>query len=431
MTIKLPTMYRLTKLPNGLRVATATLPHMAGVSLGLWVGTGSRYEPAALNGACHFIEHLLFKGTARRSAREISEAVEGLGGYLNAFTSEEHTCFHARVQRDHFRPVLDVLLDMFHGSRFAPADVAKEREVIREEIAMYRDQPAQRVQEVLNALTWPGQPLGRSITGTARSLARLGRAELLAVLARNYRAANTVLAVAGPLSHEAVVRAVRPVARRFTPGPAPECAPAVARQTAPRVRLVAQDTEQAQLALGIRTCSRHDDRRFALRLLNALLGENMSSRLFQRIREDLGLAYNIYSGLSFYADVGDLVISAGLDAEQLPRVVRLIRRELRRLAETTVSAAELRRARDYAIGQMDLSLESTENQMNLLGEQLLGYGRIVPPAVTRRRLAAVTAAEVRRVAADFFQPDRFNLAVVCAGRPSYGIATGLAAILGR
>lgn len=424
-------MYRLTSLPNGLRVATATLPEMAGVSLGLWVGTGSRYEPAELNGACHFIEHMLFKGTQRRSAREISEAVEGLGGYLNAFTSEEHTCFHARVHHRHFSDVLDVLLDMMLGSRFAPADVAKEREVIKEEIAMYRDQPAQRVQEILNALTWPGQPLGRSITGTARSLNGIGRRELLGVLATHYRAANTVLAVAGPLSHDTVLRAVRPVVNRFTVGPAPSFAPANARQTGPRVRLVAQDTEQAQLALGIRTCSRHDERRFALRLLNALLGENMSSRLFQRIREDLGLAYNIYSGLSFYADVGDLVISAGLDVEQLPRVVRLICRELRRCAEEAVSAAELRRARDFAIGQMDLSLESTENQMNLLGEQLLGYGRIVPPAVTKRRLAAVTAAEVRRVAADFFRPDRLNLAVVCAGRPGRPLAGELAGLLGR
>lgn len=402
---------------------------MVGVSLGLWVGAGSRYEPAPLNGVCHFIEHMLFKGTATRSARRISEEVEGVGGCLNAFTSEETSCFHARAHRDHFALVLDVLVDMFQRSRFAPADVAKEREVIKEEIAMYRDQPAQHVQETLNALTWPGHPLGRCITGTPRTLDGIRRAGLRSFFLRNYCAANTVLAVAGPLSHAAVARAVRRAAARFPPGPAPVFAPARPRQNAPRVRLVARDTEQAHLALGVRTCSRHDPRRFALRLLNALLGENTSSRLFQRIREDLGLAYNIHSGLSFYADAGDLVISAGLDASRLPRVLRLIRRELRRCAGRAPAAAELRRARDFAIGQIDLGLESAENQMNLLGEQALGHGRLISPAWIKRQLAAVTAAEMRRAAADFFRPGRCNLAVVSAEKNSAALQRELISVL--
>jgi predicted Zn-dependent peptidase len=398
---------------------------MASVSLGLWVGVGSRYEPGPLNGACHFIEHMLFKGTRRRSARQISEEVEGIGGYLNAFTSEETTCFHARVHHDHFAAVLDVLMDMFLNSRFAPADVTKEREVIKEEIAMYRDQPAQHVQEVLNATTWPGHPLGRSITGTSRGLDSIRRPQLTRFLRANYLAANTVLVVAGNIRHTDALKSAARYARHFQSGPAPAFTPAPADQREPRIKLVTKKTEQAQFALGIRICSRHDPRRFALRLLNAMLGENMSSRLFQLVREDLGLAYNIYSTPSFYADAGDLVISAGLDTDNLPRVLRLITRELKRCADKAPSAAELRRARDFAIGQFDLTLESTENQMNFVGEQVLGYGRITPPEITRQRLADVTAGQLRAVAADFFRPGRMNLALVSPLKSGAGLAAVL------
>jgi predicted Zn-dependent peptidase len=404
--------YSITTLPNGFRVATAEMPHMASVSLGLWVGVGSRHEAEPLNGACHFIEHMLFKGTRRRSARRISEEVEGIGGYLNAFTSEENTCFHARVHHRHFAAVLDVLIDMFLHSRFALPDVAKERDVIKEEIAMYRDQPAQHVQEVLNATTWPDHPLGRSITGTARGLDAIRRPQLTRFLGVNYLAANTVLVVAGNIRHADVVKAARHYAKHFPKGSASAFVPAPKDQTEPRLSLVTRETEQAQIAVGVRGCSRHDERRFAVRLLNAILGENMSSRLFQIIREDLGLAYNIYSTPSFYADAGDLVISAGLDTGNLPRVVRLIMVELRRCVARPPSAAELRRARDFAIGQFDLTLEGTENQMNFVGEQVLGYGRITPPGVTQKRLAAVTASQIRSVAADFFRPERLNVALV-------------------
>lgn len=405
-------MYKLTTLPNGLRIATAEMPHMASVSLGLFVGMGSRYEPASLNGVCHYIEHMLFKGTERRSARAISEEVEGIGGYLNAFTSEESTCFHARVHHQHFAAVLDVLVDMFLHSRFAAPDVAKEREVIKEEIAMYRDQPAQHVQEVLNATVWPNHPLGRSITGTERGLNRIKRRQLLGHLGQSYCAVNTVIVAAGNVRHANVVKAVSPYARGFKQAVAPSFLSVTVRQREPRVKLVTRPTEQAQLALGIRTCSRHDDRRFALRLLNAILGENMSSRLFQRIREDLGLAYNIYSTPSFYADTGDLVVSAGLDTANLAPAVRLILRELKRLSDTVPTPAERRRARDFVIGQFDLSLESSENQMNFVGEQLLGYGRVTPPEMTKQRLAAVTARQIRDVARSCFLPENLNLAVV-------------------
>ncbi len=405
-------MYQVTQLKNGLTVATAEMPQMMSVSVGLWVGVGSRYEPAALNGVCHFIEHLLFKGTKKRSAKKISQAVEGIGGYLNAFTSEEMTCFHARAGHDRFDDLLDVLLDMLLDSRFDPVEIGKEREVIKEEMAMYLDEPQHHVQELLNATMWPDQPLGRSITGTEQTLDAITRAHLLGYLRESYVPANTLIVAAGKLKHRQVVRAVTRYAPRFPSAARPRFTPARSEQRKPRVCLFTKQTEQTQIALGIRTCSRQDERRHALRLLNTILGENMSSRLFQVVREDRGLAYSIYSTPSFFSDAGDLVISAGLDTDNVTKVLPLVLRELRRMREAAPSAGELRRARDYVIGQIDLSLESTDNQMNWLGEQLLGYGRILRPAQIKRHLREVTAGEIRAVARDFFRPDRLNLALV-------------------
>jgi predicted Zn-dependent peptidase len=416
------TPYHVTRLPNGLTVATAEMPHMASVSLGLWVGIGARYEPAGLNGVCHFIEHLLFKGTERRSAKAISQAVEGIGGYLNAWTSEENTCFYSRAHHHRLEELLDVLADMFLHSRFAPADIVKEREVIKEELAMYLDQPAHHVQELLNAALWPRQPLGRSITGTRRSLDALTRATILRFMRTNYVTGAIVIAAAGNLRHTRLVQAVKRWARFFPVGGPPRHSPADNRQAEPRVKLHTKKTEQTQIALGLRTCPRRDERRFALRLLNTILGENMSSRLFQEVREDRGLAYSIYSTTSLFDDTGDLVISAGLDAENVPRVLKLIGRELGRFRERVPSAAEFRRARDYVIGQMDLSLENTESQMMWLGEQLVGFGRIFEPAAIKRRLIQVTPDEVRAVAQDFFRPDQLNLALVSPLKTAHGFA---------
>jgi predicted Zn-dependent peptidase len=405
-------MYNITRLPNGLTIATAEMPHMTSVSVGLWMGVGSRYESAEENGVCHFIEHLLFKGTKKRTAKEISEAVEGIGGYLNAFTSEEATCFHARACYDRFEDLLDVLMDMLHNSKFSPAEISKERQVIKEEIAMYLDEPHHLVQELLNATIWPEHALGRPITGTNETLDGLDRNKLLAYLRSNYVANKSVLVATGNVKHKQVFKAVSRYASRFQNGAAPKSAPARDGQDAPRLKLFTKHTEQTQLALGIRTCSRHDERRYALRLLNTILGENMSSRLFQIIREDRGLAYSVYSTPSLFEDTGDLVISAGLDTDNLPKTLRLILRELRRLAETPPSAGELRRARDYVLGQIDLGQESTENQMNWIGEQFIGYGRIFSPNDVKRRLRQVTPGQIRGVARDFFRPNRFNLALV-------------------
>jgi len=278
---------------------------------------------------------------------------------------------------------------------------------------------------LLNTALWPGHPLGRPITGTPKTLDKMSRASLVDYLKSNYVAGGSLVVAAGKVSHSQVVRGVSRYAHRMSARAPYQPIPVSEDQFEPRIRLFTKKTEQTQLALGIRTCSRHDQRRYALRLLNTILGENMSSRLFQVIREDRGLAYSIYSSPSFFEDTGDLVISAGLDTDNLPKTLRLILRELRQLSETPPSAAELRRlkdvapnvaelkrARDYVIGQMDLSLESTDNQMNWVGEQWLGYAKLVSPSEIKRRFREVTAREIRSIAGDFFRPERLNLALV-------------------
>lgn len=404
--------YQITTLPNGVTVASAALPHMNSVCVGLWVGVGGRHEPAELSGISHFIEHMLFKGTTSRTAEQISQSVEGLGGYLNAFTSEDHTCFYARVVASRCNAVLEVLFDMFLRSKFAEEDIAKERNVIREELAMYFDQPQQYVHELLNQVQWPDQPLGRPLAGTDATLKRMRRPHFKAYLDRCYVSEATLVVAAGAVDHKALVAEVQRLSRRCRTGPKPAFAPAVHPQKKPGVRLDARKTSQAHLALGIRTSSRHDPRRYALRLLNAVVGETMSSRLFIELRENRGLAYDIHSSLSFFEDTGDLVISAGLDADNVEKALKLILRELRQLAEKPIGVAELRRAKDYIIGQMELNLESTENHMMTLGEQILGWGQITAPEEVARRLRAVRPSDVRRATEDFLKPERLSLALV-------------------
>lgn len=410
-------VYSATRLDSGLTVLSAAMPHMASVSVGIWVGAGGRHEPEALGGISHFIEHLLFKGTQRRTAAQISEAVEGIGGYLNAFTDEEHTCFYARAQASRLEDLLDVLCDMFLESRLAPAEIRRERAVILEEMAMYRDQPAELMHDLLNAAQFPGHPLGRPVIGTEETLRALRRGHFVDYLASHYVTGATVIAAAGRVDHRALVKLVRSHEGNFRRGRRPECAAPPERSGKPGCQTVRKPVEQANLGLGFRTCSRHDPRQFALRLLNVVLGGNMSSRLFQVVREEHGLTYNIHSALSFWSDCGDVVISAGLDAAELEKTLRLVARELRRLAERAPGAAEFGRARDYLFGQLDLQLENTENQMMTLGEHWLAFGRLPNPAEIKARLGAVQRGELRAVARDFLRPERMALALVTPERP--------------
>ncbi len=405
-------VYHISQLPSGVRVVTAPMPQMESVSVGIWIGIGGRYEPERLSGVSHFIEHLLFKGTTRRTAKQISQTVEGIGGYLNAFTGEETTCYYAKASYRHLDVLLDVLGDMYLHPKFAVADIDKERQVIKEELLMYRDQPDHYVHELLNETVWPDQPLGRSLTGTPETLDGLVRKTVLEFKQRNYVAANTVVAVAGRCEHDDIVERVAralPVARN---GRAPVFERAREHQRAPRLRYLSRPVEQTHLAIAVRGCSRNDPRRYAMKLCSVILGENMSSRLFQTIRERHGLAYSIQSATSYFADTGALVISAGLDTKRLEKALQLALRELGKLARQAPSPEELRRAKDYAIGQMRLGLESTSNQMMWIGEHLLAYGFVPTPDEVEEKIEAVTPDEIREVAGEFFRDHRLNAAVI-------------------
>jgi predicted Zn-dependent peptidase len=406
------TEYTITQLPTGVRVATAEMPQMESITIGLWVGIGGRYESKRMSGISHFIEHLLFKGTKRRSAKQISQTVEGIGGYLNAFTGEETTCYYAKASHRYLDTLLDVLGDMYLHAKFAATDIDKERQVIKEELLMYRDQPDHYVHELLTEALWPNQPLGRSLTGTPESLDAIVRPTLLDFKGGNYIAANTVIAVAGHCRHQDILARVERILLLGRDGRTPHFEPARDGQRSPRLRFLSKNVEQTHLAIGVRGYSRKDTRRFPMKLLSVLLGENMSSRLFQTIREQHGLAYSIQSSTSYFADTGAFVISAGLDTKRLPKALRLVLRELKRIAKRPPSADELRRAKDYSIGQMRLGLESTSNQMMWIGEHLLAYGFIHTPEEIERKIEAVTPEQIQSVAGEMFRDNRLNAAVI-------------------
>jgi len=403
---------RESRLENGIRVVTSSIPRVESVALGIWIGAGSRHEGHRLAGVSHFIEHLLFKGTRRRTARDISCAIEGRGGYINAFTQEECTCYYARVACEHLAQALDVLADMYARPLFAAADIVKERGVIVDEIKMYRDQPQQVVQELMTDALWQEHPLGRPVVGTPETLAGITRAALARYKRRMYVPGNTVFAFAGSLDHAACIRAVRRLAGRWRGRRAPAWAPVGRSVAQAPLVLRGKEIEQSHLALGIRIFGRHDRRRYALRLLNAVLGENMSSRLFQIVRERHGLAYSIQSSFHLFAESGALVVSAGLDRQRTTRALELIVRELARLKEQPPGARELQRAKDYVLGQLRLGLESTSNQMMWIGDNLLAYGRFIPPETAIRQVERVTAGEVRALAGEILRPDRVSLAVL-------------------
>ncbi len=421
-----PDAYRITRLPNGVRIATAAMPHMKTVAVGLWVSVGGRHENARLGGAAHFLEHMLFKGTARRSAKQITEDVEGIGGYINAFTTEDHTCYYAKAGAAHLPRLCEVLGDMYLESTFPAPEIEREREVIREEILMYRDQPAQYAEELLSQSLWPGHPLGRPLTGTLESIARLTREDLVSFWQKNYCGRTTIAAVAGRCTHEEVVALLAPILARLPAGRVPRFLRAPRDIGPARLNLHTHDTEQTHLALGFHAFGRRDERRYALKLLSVILGENMSSRLFQKLRERHGYCYSINSSTVTLADAGAIHIYAGLDHSKLERATKMILRELASICQRAPSRAELRKAQDYTIGQTLMGLESTTTQMMWVGESLMGYGWIHDPAEIEAKIHAVQPADIQRCACYCLHRGRLGLAVVGPEQRREKVASWLA-----
>jgi predicted Zn-dependent peptidase len=390
------------------------MPHLRGVCVGIWAAVGGRHETESENGVAHFLEHLLFKGTSKHSARELTTAVEGIGGYLNAFTTEDHTCYYAKAAARHFARLSDVLIEMYTDSQFPANEVDREREVIREEILSYRDVPAQWAEELLSEALWPRHPLGRPLTGTVETLAQLDGSHLRVFRDRFYTGQNTILTVAGPIGHGEVIQQVSGRLAKIAPGRVfkPLSSP---RRVRSGVRVEDEESEQAHLALGFHGVSRTHPQRFALRLLSVLLGENMSSRLFQSLREHYGYCYSVQSSTVLLEETGALSIFADLDPLKLPKALRVIWRELNRLCDRKPSKTELRRARDFTIGQTQISLDSATQQISWMAESLMAHGRIESPSEVERGIFSVTPEAVQAVARACFKPNRTGVALVGPG----------------
>lgn len=404
-----------SKLANGIRVATAAMPHVQSVALGIWIGVGGRYETRHLAGVSHFIEHLLFKGTEKLSARDISQAIEGCGGYCNAFTQEEGTCYFARVADDHTWKTLGILAEMYLHPRFAVEDIEKERGVIIEEIMMCRDQPEQVVHEMLGASLWKDHELGRPLVGTPETIRGLTRDQILSFKNKKYVSGNTVFVFAGKVKHAECVTRVERRLRHLRGGREPVCnlvTPSVAQA---RLTLRPKKIEQTQMALGFRLFGRFDRRRYALKVLNVILGENMSSRLFQVVREKHGLAYAVHSAVQLFAETGALVIGAGLDRARRDRALDLIFREIRRLKQEPVRPQELARAKEYIVGQLRLALESPGGQMMWVGEHILNFGASLPPEQIIAAIMAVRTDDLQELAKSIFRERTLSLALLSPG----------------
>lgn len=404
---------RRTVLPGGLRVVSEDLAGARSASIGVWVGVGSRDETATLHGCSHFLEHLLFKGTAERTALDISIALDAVGGEFNAFTAKEYTCFHARVLDEDLPLAVDVLGDMITGSLLADDDVEAERDVILDEIAMHDDDPDDVVHNLFAEQAWGAtSPLGRGIAGTVESITALSRAQILRFYRKHYRPANMVVAVAGNVDHAALVRQVRrSFARRdFLSG---DEAPVAARTSGTkRVRVrpgtveATRPFEQVNVVLGMEGLARNDDRRFALGVLNTALGGGTSSRLFQEVRERRGLAYSVFSFASHHADSGLVGVSVGCLPSKLDEVLAVVRAELARVATEGITAEELARGKGQLRGGLVLGLEDSASRMSRIGKAELVYDELLGIDEIMARIDAVTLDDVRSIASDVFdQPE--------------------------
>jgi predicted Zn-dependent peptidase len=408
---------RRTVLRGGLRVVTEHVPGVRSAAIGVFVGVGSRDETPALNGASHFLEHLLFKGTPTRTAMDISAALDGVGGEFNAYTAREYTCYHARVLDEDLPMAVDVLGDMLTSSLITGEDVEAEREVILDEIAMHDDDPDDVVHNLFAAKAWAGTPLARPIAGTHESIRALTRKQIDRYYRTRYTAPATTIAVAGNVAHADVVRLVKKAFARND-----FLADDEARPLAPRLALAPRSTkagdvhttrpfEQVNLVLGMRGLTRSDPRRYALGVLNAAFGGGSSSRLFQEVRERRGLAYSVYSFATSYSDAGMVGVSVGSLPSKSTEVLDVVRAELARVAETGLSAEELDRGRGQMRGGMVLSLEDTVSRMTRLGEVELFQDRLLSLDEVLTRLDRVTLDDVQALAGDLFRRPE-TLAVV-------------------
>ena len=404
---------RRTVLPNGLIVLTERMEYLRSVAMGVWIKSGSRCETPEVNGISHFVEHMLFKGTKSRSAQHIAREMDSIGGNLDAFTSKETICFNVKSLADHVPIALDVLTDMVLHPTFALSDIERERGVILEEIKIDEDNPDVLVHELFTQSFWKGHPLGKPILGTTETVGRLGQEQLFAYHGNRFHGGNMVFSAAGNLDHDQFLAAVAEKFSALTGGNAPDELSA----PEPSARILLRNKkalEQVQICLGVPAPPITDDNRYATLILNTVLGGGMSSRLFQTIREERGLAYSVYSDLSPYRDTGNLCVFAGASAGKALQVVDLIMAEFRNLKETPISAEELTRAKDQLKGNILLGLESSNSRMANLARQEMYFHQFFSAEEVIARINEVDAGQVQAMAQKLFHTE--SIAVTLLGR---------------
>jgi predicted Zn-dependent peptidase len=405
--------HRLTELESGARIVTEHMDSVRSVALGFWIGTGSSAEDGPEAGLSHLIEHMLFRGTARYASLQIDQLFDAMGAELNAGTGKETTSVYARVLDVHLTEAFDVMADMVWRPRFDAGELAQEREIVLEEIAMYEDDPQDKVFDVLGEAVFGEHPLGRAIIGRAEVVGGAIPAALRTFHSTRYVPANVVVAAAGSVDHDALVELVQ-AAGVERPGQAPPPLPGPPPEEPPRMRFVAKDTEQYHVCLGAPGIARDDDRRFALRVLDNILGGTSSSRLFQEVREKRGLAYNVYSFQSMYAGTGQVGFYLGTRPDNVVRAMGVVADELERLREDPATADELARSKENVKGRIVLSLESTTARMNRLGASVLADMPLLSVDEVIERIDAVTLEDIAVLARELFAPERMSAAGIGA-----------------
>ncbi len=407
---------RRTQLPNGLVILTERMEHVRSVSMGVWVKTGSRDEQPEMNGVSHFVEHMVFKGTKSRSAKNIAREVDAIGGNLDAFTSKENICFNIKVLDEHVPKALDVLTDLVMHPVFAPEDIDRECKVVLEEIKMDEDNPDMLVHEIFTQSFWKDHPLGKPILGTKETVRRFDQSTLFDFYGGRFQGGNMVFSAAGNLEHDRFVELVSDKLAHL-PKAAPGFADGAALSASPKVhaRIVSKQKkslEQLQLCLGVPAPPVDDEERYTAAILNMILGGGMSSRLFQNVREERGLAYSIFSELSSFRDTGSLCVYAGTSAQNAEKVIRLTVEEFRRLKEQPIPEEELQRSKDQLKGNILLSLESSGALMSNLARQEMYFQRFYAVPEILDRIAGVSAEDVMKMARQLFVPESVAVAML-------------------
>ena len=396
-----------TTLDNGVRILSKRMPHAHSVSMGVWVNVGARDETASENGLSHLIEHMIFKGTRKRSAYQIAKEFDAIGGHTNAFTSFENTCYHARVLDAHLDTMVDILGDIFLNSVFDENELEKERPVIFQEISMVEDSPEEYVHVLSSNAYWGDNPLGRSILGTRENIIGFDSDAIKSFFQRFYQPEHILISVAGNFDHQHILDQLAPA---FESVPAGDSLPKrVTPQGRPQINLYERELEQVHICLGTRGISITDPRRYAFSLLNTIFGGNMSSRLFQRIRERRGLAYSVYSFISSYVDTGMFGAYVGVTPEKALEATGLILEEMRQLSEVPIEAGELNDAKNYTKGNLLLASESVDNQMVRLAQNEINFGFHIPLAEVVDRIDAITSTDIIDLAKILFHNDQYAL----------------------